>query len=195
MNNVMIDLETLGTAPGAPILSIGAVKFDPATGALGQELHIAVTLQSGVLAGMAIEPDTLAWWLGEKQAAARADLIGMSAVPLALALEEFAHWLTHDEHEFSVATPPLVWAKGADFDFPILATAFRLVDQPVPWKYWNVRCCRTLFKIAEQTHRFKVEPVPGTAHCALDDAKHQAQQVMACLELITPRSANGSLAA
>lgn len=187
MNHVMIDLETLGTAPGAPILSIGAVKFDPVTGEIGQEFHAAITLQSCVLAGMAIEEGTLTWWMHPDRAAARTVQASMSAVPLPLVLEEFAHWLTHDDQEVTTLQP-IIWCKGGSFDFPILGAAYRLASQDIPWKFWNERCCRTLLKIAEQTHRFKASPVPGTAHCALDDAKHQAQQVMACLELMTPRS-------
>ena len=29
MRDVMLDMETLGTAPGSAILTIGAVEFDP----------------------------------------------------------------------------------------------------------------------------------------------------------------------
>lgn len=32
MNNLMIDLETMGKKPNAPIVSIGAVFFEPETG-------------------------------------------------------------------------------------------------------------------------------------------------------------------
>lgn len=35
MNDISFDLETLGTAPNALILSIGAVQFDRKTGELG----------------------------------------------------------------------------------------------------------------------------------------------------------------
>lgn len=35
MNHLAIDLETLSLEPNAHILSIGAVFFDPATGAMG----------------------------------------------------------------------------------------------------------------------------------------------------------------
>lgn len=183
MSQVMFDLETLGTAPGAALISIGAVKFDPAAGTIGQEFHVAITLQSGLLRGMTIEPGTLAWWLQEGQVAARQVQAEMYALPLHQALQDFAHWLTHDEQE--VSTPaPVIWCKGASFDFPLLAAAFRCVGQPLPWAFWNERCCRSLFAIARDSHGFRLPKVPGTAHCALDDARHQAEQVIACLRLL-----------
>lgn len=185
--HVMIDLETLGTSPGSAILSIGAVKFDAGTGRISHDFHVAVTLQSCVLAGMEIQPGTLAWWMKEERAAARAVQASMSAVPLPLALEEFAHWLTHDEQE-NATEQPIVWCKGASFDFPMLAAGYRLVGQDMPWKFWNERCCRSLFSTLRDTHDFRLPKVAGTAHCALDDARHQAEQVIACLRLMRPRA-------
>ncbi len=46
MNNLMIDLESMGKKPNAPIVSIGAVFFDPQSGELGQEFYTAVNLES-----------------------------------------------------------------------------------------------------------------------------------------------------
>ena len=35
MNHLMVDLETMGNGPYAPVISIGAVFFDPNTGETG----------------------------------------------------------------------------------------------------------------------------------------------------------------
>ncbi len=35
MNNLMVDLETMGKKPNAPVVSIGAVFFDPQSGEIG----------------------------------------------------------------------------------------------------------------------------------------------------------------
>ena len=40
MNHLAIDLETLSLEPNAHILSIGAVFFDPATGAMGDMFFV-----------------------------------------------------------------------------------------------------------------------------------------------------------
>lgn len=43
MNNLMIDLETMGKNKDAPIVSIGAVFFTPETGDIGQEFYTVVS--------------------------------------------------------------------------------------------------------------------------------------------------------
>jgi hypothetical protein len=44
----MIDLETMGNKPNAPIVSIGAVFFEPSTGELGDEFYRVVSLKSSM---------------------------------------------------------------------------------------------------------------------------------------------------
>ncbi|WP_284144625.1 3'-5' exonuclease [Serratia marcescens] len=59
MNHLMLDLETLGKKPSAPILTIGAVLFNPHSGELGEQFYTAVDLQS-VMAGKATpDADTI----------------------------------------------------------------------------------------------------------------------------------------
>lgn len=49
MEHIMIDLETLDTSPSAAIISIGAVKFDPATQTpLGDKFYLPVSIQSNL---------------------------------------------------------------------------------------------------------------------------------------------------
>ena len=48
MNNLMIDLETMGKNKDAPIVSIGAVFFTPETGDIGQEFYTVVSLESAI---------------------------------------------------------------------------------------------------------------------------------------------------
>ena len=48
MNHLMIDLETMGNKPNAPIVSIGAVFFEPSTGELGDEFYRVVSLKSSM---------------------------------------------------------------------------------------------------------------------------------------------------
>ena len=42
MEHCMVDLETLGKRAGCPILSIGAVFFDPVEKQLGEEFYVVV---------------------------------------------------------------------------------------------------------------------------------------------------------
>lgn len=89
MIDVMIDIETLGTKPGAAILSIGAVMFS-ATG-LGETFYTPVSLKSCTDIGLTVDPDTVAWWMQQseeaRQAAFQAD-----APPLQTALLRLNDW-------------------------------------------------------------------------------------------------------
>ncbi|EGH0449045.1 3'-5' exoribonuclease, partial [Escherichia coli] len=54
--HLMIDLETMGKNPDAPIISIGAIFFDPQTGDMGPEFSKTVDLET---AGGVIDRDTI----------------------------------------------------------------------------------------------------------------------------------------
>lgn len=58
MNNLMIDLETMGKNKDAPIVSIGAVFFTPETGDIGQEFYTVVSLDSAMEQGAIPDGDT-----------------------------------------------------------------------------------------------------------------------------------------
>ncbi len=59
-HHLMIDLETMGKNPDAPIISIGAIFFDPQTGDMGPEFIKTVDLET---AGGIIDRDAIKWWL------------------------------------------------------------------------------------------------------------------------------------
>lgn len=48
VNHLMIDIETMGNKPTAPIVAIGAVFFDPQSSELGAEFYVAVNLASAM---------------------------------------------------------------------------------------------------------------------------------------------------
>ncbi|WP_410007959.1 3'-5' exoribonuclease domain-containing protein, partial [Klebsiella pneumoniae] len=56
--HVMVDLETMGKKHNAPIVAIGAVFFDPATGSIGESFYKVVCLESSVNWGAVIDPST-----------------------------------------------------------------------------------------------------------------------------------------
>ncbi|EOJ4176574.1 3'-5' exoribonuclease, partial [Escherichia coli] len=45
-DHLMIDLETMGKNPDAPIISIGAIFFDPQTGDMGPEFSKTIDLET-----------------------------------------------------------------------------------------------------------------------------------------------------
>jgi len=67
--HVMVDLETMGKKHNAPIVAIGAVVFDPATGSIGESFYKVVCLESSVNWGAVIDPSTVIWWLKQSSEA------------------------------------------------------------------------------------------------------------------------------
>lgn len=169
MKNVMIDLETLGTDTNSVILSIGAVKFDPDTNELGEGFIQAVSIESNQAAGRTISADTLLWWMKQSDEARVAAFLRKTN-SLYVALEALSDFLGNDA---------LVWGNGADFDISMLADAYKSFEWQTPWKFWNVRCYRTMKNIPgvpSMTKRI------GTHHNALDDAVSQAEHLMQIMQ-------------
>lgn len=169
MQDVMIDLETLGTAADSAILSLGAVVFDPATDKISDDAYYAtISLDSNLSSGRTISQDTVSWWM--KQSPGAQEIFHTKdKLPLSEVLEEFSDWLADKEYT--------VWSNGADFDLPMLAHAYARAGMKVPWKYSNTRCFRTL-KNLPGANKAKL-PAQVNAHNALADAVWQAQALQA----------------
>jgi hypothetical protein len=171
MENVMVDLETLGQTPGCVILSIGAVGFDPS--GLGKEFYAVVSTADCKKAGLFTDPDTIEWW--DKQSPAAQEVRRQAddrkqSMPLKTALDGFNMFLQ------GFAPNTKIWGNGSDFDNAILASAYRAAGRQLGWKFWNNRCFRTVKNMAPKS----IEPArEGTYHHALDDAKHQALHAIA----------------
>ncbi len=174
MRDLMIDIETLGTAPGSVILSIGAVAFDAETGEFGEEFYATIDLQSAVAAGLTIDMSTLKWWMEQSEEARTFAFAGERL--LGWALGGFGDYIRRVD-------AARVWAKTLAFDLVLLESAFRACSIPIPWHYRTPRDCRTLFDITGAT-----QPDVGTAHNALDDAKSQALGVVDAYHILASHS-------
>jgi hypothetical protein len=162
MNHVMIDLESLGTCPSSAFVSIGAVKFSPSTGEIGDTFYERIDWGSACDDfGRCIDVNTLLWWFQQNDAARQE--ICKPGKPLDEVLNLFTEWLPDD---------PIVWGNGATFDISMLENAYNF---KAPWKFWNVRDVRTIVDLT-QGYVDKGNMV-GTKHDALDDAIHQAKFV------------------
>lgn len=174
MQDTMIDLETFGTTPGSAIRSIGALLFDPHSDALGPEFYVNVDRASCEKAGLTIDANTEAWW-SRQSLAARAAL-DVNPQSLGDALMAFSAWWSTN----GCVRP---WSHGANFDQPILEACYRAVGMQAPWSFWDSRCTRTLFDIAQaDTRKMTTGEVK---HNALDDARAQARAAQACFQRIT----------
>lgn len=192
MNHIMIDIETLSTAKNAALVSIGAVFFNPATGELGEKFYRTVTRRSCEDTWMDVDENTVAWW--EKQSeVVRAALNCPNALPVAVALHQFAAWIEIHSEEHK----PFVWGNGPSFDCAILATAFDSVGIKLPWRYSNERCVRTIVDLGRSLLGIdpKHSQIAGVAHNALDDAIHQAKYVSQIYQSLSAMAAPGEVAA
>lgn len=165
MRDVMLDLETMGRGPDAPIIAIGAVQFDVERG-IGETFYRTVDLRSSVEAGAAIDPDTVLWWMRQSDAARAA--FREAGEPILAALDAFRDWLP---------ASPRIWGNGAAFDNVILAGAYRRAGRVVPWEFWHDRCYRTVAALHPDMRRAQT----GTHHNALDDALSQAMHLVEIL--------------
>lgn len=158
---VMVDLETLGTAPGSIILSIGAVSFGPKK-EHGSTFYEKISIESCQEHGLTFDADTLSWWMIQS-AQARAEAFS-GALPLPVVLQSFIHFIGRDAKDVEI------WGNGASFDITLLAAAYRATKLPCPWKFWNERCYRTMKSLYPEVPCERI----GTHHNALDDAMTQA---------------------
>lgn len=162
MNDVMIDLETMGNGPDAAIIAIGAVEFDVENREIGERFYTVIDLDSAVDAGGVMDASTVLWWMKQSEEARSAFAGGGEHI--ATALQQFAAWMANRGDDVRV------WGNGASFDNVVLATAYRRSRINLPWKYWNDRCYRTMKSLAPGVKMQR----SGTKHNAEDDAESQA---------------------
>jgi len=175
MDQIMIDLETLGTGDGAAIIQIGACRFDIGTGEIDEDTFLLNIRWDGADFGT-IEPGTLAWWLTQDEAVREKVFDQNGATYLAQALTRFSSWIA------TGGAVKTVWAKGADFDVRLLRQACERNGINMPFQYWKGRDMRTIVKTLDPDGR---AVVPNEmAHDALADCKSQVAHLVAVLKSV-----------
>lgn len=168
MNDVMVDMETLGTTADAIILSIGAVRFNLETDEIDDNgFYASVSIDSNLEFKRRLQENTLIWWLQQPADAQRVFYEVKDTLPAAL--QGLSDWIGDDSST--------IWSNGADFDIPMLAHTYSQQMMERPWKFWNSRCVRT-YRGLPGAKAISV-PRMGTHHNALHDAIYQARLVQA----------------
>lgn len=180
MDDVMLDLETLGTAPGSVIRTVGAVRFDPFTGQTGPSLHLAISREDMMCLGFRVSTDTERFWARPQNRDADRAIRAMEQLAVIDALERVEAFLRSPNYG-----EPVIWAQGANFDPVLLESAYRGLRRKAPWGYSAVRDTRTVYALA---HGRPASPVrrEGVHHTALDDCLHQVRCVHAALCVLMP---------
>lgn len=181
--HLMVDLETMGNKSNAPIVSIGAVFFNPNTGNTGAEFYTAVSLESSMLLGGVPDAGTIIWWL-KQSPEARSAIAMADTMPLIDALELFSDFISENS---DAGSDVQVWGNGASFDNVILRSSYDRADIECPWKFWNDRDVRTMTELGKAigiNPRYDI-PFDGDMHNALSDARHQVKYVSAIWQKLT----------
>ena len=156
MENVMIDIETMGRNGGCVVMSIAAVQFFFGDSAKSLETpdHLALPMcvseqvqfyrnlnvTEQLLEGFTVESETQKWWM-KQSPAARNPLLNDSpdrVKDVLLALKDFLRAIGPKEEV-------RVWAQGTDFDISILRYMYHRYGGPdsEPWTHTNIFDART----------------------------------------------------
>ncbi len=182
--HLMVDLETMGKKPGAPIVSVGAVFFDPASGITGAEYYQVINLESSMSFGARPDASTILWWL-KQSPEARSAIVVDDTVGLVEALEQLLDFIA--ENAANGSKNVQLWGNGSSFDCSLLEAAFELADTPFPIPHWNYRDVRTVVELGKAVGlnaRYDI-PFEGDQHNALADARHQVKYVSAIWQRLT----------
>lgn len=158
-NHLMCDLETMAVTPRAVVLTLGAVKFDPFTDTIYDELYLKFDIDDQDKLGRDIDPNTLDWWAKQDAKIMEEAFTPDGRIGVEDAITTF--------HKFARGCDKF-WSHGSVFDIMILEDLFRQLKKPLPWNFWQIRDTRTLFDLGNPNM-----PKDGL-HNALEDAKRQA---------------------
>jgi DNA polymerase III epsilon subunit-like protein len=163
LSDIMIDLETLATSPNSTVLTIGVVKFDPFNNDMDnptcEKLYLKVDLDSCDELGLEVNEDTIAWWANQSKEAQEEAFSPEGRIHVRDAFNQLYKFCWGAKR---------VWSHGASFDTVICENIFKKLNKACPWKFWEVRCTRTLFDIGINPER-----PPVLKHHALEDAWNQ----------------------
>lgn len=201
---LMIDIESLGTVAGSPVVTIGAVLFDPyrcdssevmVERSLAIKIDLSDSIKFSDLGANAEDAGkTIRWWFEQKDEAIKA-LVGEDCIPVQEALIKLYRYChergAYVDKEFFDGLSALprtnrYWAKDPDFDMQLLRYYYEHPDlqgAKMPWDFWACRSVRTVQDLAWpegglERPDFKV---PGVAHDARWDAIQQAMTVQAAM--------------
>ena len=191
--HLMVDLETLDTAPTAHVLSASVVMFDPITGYVtGMAEHVETLTDYNVInwafrkqrpmnfglakqAGATVSTGTLSWWHDTNKE--YFDELISDASAAGMAFEDFIRQFNGELYDLITVKEldVCVWCTGT-FDLDILRSASKRygIEWAVPyWAYKDVRVAR---QMAED---FELIGDMEASHNAYEDCLRQIKYVSA----------------
>lgn len=174
--NVVLDIETLGTASDAAIIQIGMCvpEFDRVylKDPTNYEFEVTIAYDSCLLlvkeGVVSMTDSTMEWW--EKQPTRERVFSGQSSY--IECLFKAVEWLERLTSDGNIC----VWGNGSDFDNVILLHSLSCFNIKAPWDFRNNRDLRTLKGLFPL--RVKLAPYLSHSellHTALGDARYEAR--------------------
>ena len=145
--------------------------LSPHGDAIGAKFYRNVDLDSCLHLGLKQEQGTIDWWNKPEMANARRRRQGARQVSIWRARSRSFSMF------FKKNLGKQIWGHGGNFDEPILTNVYNMLEMTPPWKFWDCRCTRTAYEMADFDSRSIKRD--GTYHNALDDAEYQATCVQA----------------
>ncbi|MDR7942209.1 3'-5' exoribonuclease [Enterobacter soli] len=182
--HLMVDIEAFGKKADSPVVSIGAVFFDPSTGNTGSEFYKVISLESAMASGGIPDASTIIFWL-KASPEARSELVMDDAIPLDDALLQLNEFIA--ENAANGPDSVQVWGNGATYDNVLLEASYDRTGIHCPWKFWNNRDVRTIVELGKAVGCKPRDEIPfeGEPHKAISDALHQVKYVSAIWQRLT----------
>lgn len=178
VNRLVVDIETLGVNPHAPVLSIGiALLRDDYTIRSNEVLEFGIDLKAYEHSDSVFIADqsTLDWW--DKQEGSKAykqAFSGQLSIETACqSVREF--YIKHKCRE--------IWANHPHFDIVILEHLFQQCKVETPWRYYEVYDVATLVKPFLTDNKKKEFKTGLVEHIGYHDAWYEAK----CLQWLLPQ--------
>ncbi|OQS39733.1 hypothetical protein B0T40_03085 [Chromobacterium haemolyticum] len=179
---IIIDNETLDTAPSAVLLTIGAVAVEIEDGKATVLSKWYRRLQWDTCnrqSGRTVSQSTVDWWLEQSdEAFSEAFEDDGQRLPIWLAMHSLQAWLQ--------LNPYPIWGNGSDFDNAQLQHAF--TQHGLRWPFWRNRCLRSQRGLVLDLYpdtKLPDFPADKIKHHALHDAEHEAEALAVLLHTLT----------
>lgn len=169
--HVMIDIETLDTAPTSTILSVGAVRFDPYSES--EPTHKILwrpEVEEQLNSGRTVSDSTLEFWSKQDAHIQETTFTDEGRIPVAEFFKQLNKYLVGADK---------IWCHGPQFDMVIIEDLYAQYGHHRGWAYWQIMDSRTLFNIMPKDPR---KDIQENLHSADDDAYWQAVCVQKAYE-------------
>ena len=169
---LMIDIETLDTAPTAVILQIAVSVWDGVSEPIVKSWNINSECQPD----RTVSIKTVEWWMNQIKNGAEVTILSESTFPLASALHGLSHYISH----FNSCYPSEIWSQG-NFDIAILSDAYDRLSTFNPLGATNYSVFRDLRTLTHSIPREEYEKLkvnPTNPHNAESDCMAQMKTLI-----------------